>query len=265
MRLSITHTTRYEFDEAVSFGLQQLRKTPRSGNGQRVVDWQTHVTGGREEAQYQDHHNNLVQLLSFDRDVTELVVACEGVIEIEDKAGIIGVHRAAAPLWLYQWTTPLTQPGARLRALVRQIEEQTLLDQLYAAMRLIRAHVRYATDVTQTDWPVEKVLEEGRGVCQDHTHVFLAMARALGAPARYVSGYLRLDDRVDQVAMHAWAEAYVPDLGWVGFDVSNGISPDARYVRVAAGLDYGEAAPVTGTRQGGSGEALDVQIRVAEQ
>jgi len=265
MRLSVSHTTRYDFDEAVSFGLQQLRKTPRSGNGQTVVDWQTTVTGGREEARYQDHHNNLVQLISFERDVTELVVACEGVIEIEDKAGIVGAHRAAAPLWLYKRTTPLTQPGARLRALMRQIEEPTLLDQLYAAMRLVREAVQYKADVTQTDWAVEKVLEEGRGVCQDHAHVFLSIARALGAPARYVSGYLRLDDRIDQVAMHAWAEVHLPDLGWVGFDVSNGISPDARYVRVAAGLDYAEAAPVTGTRRGGSGEALDVQIRVAEQ
>ena len=87
----------------------------------------------------------------------------------------------------------------------------------------------------------------------------------MGFPARYVSGYLMLNDRVDQAAMHAWAEAHVDGLGWVGFDVSNSISPDVRYVRVATGLDYNDAAPVIGTRIGGSGEELDVQIEVAEQ
>ncbi len=81
----------------------------------------------------------------------------------------------------------------------------------------------------------------------------------------YVSGYLMLDDRIAQEAMHAWAEAYVDGLGWVGFDVSNGISPDTRYVRVATGLDYAEAAPVTGTRFGGTGENLTVSIEVAQQ
>jgi len=87
----------------------------------------------------------------------------------------------------------------------------------------------------------------------------------MGWPARYVSGYLMLDDRVEQEAMHAWAEAHVAGLGWVGFDVANAIAPDRRYVRVATGLDYSEAAPVTGMRIGGIGEVLTVQIGVAQQ
>ncbi len=108
-------------------------------------------------------------------------------------------------------------------------------------------------------------LEAGRGVCQDHTHIFLSCAREMGVPARYVSGYLMLDDVIAQQAMHAWAEAFVDGLGWVGFDVSNAISPDMRYVRVATGLDYSDAAPVSGTRTGGQGEMLEVRIDVAQQ
>jgi transglutaminase-like putative cysteine protease len=104
-----------------------------------------------------------------------------------------------------------------------------------------------------------------RGVCQDHSHIFVAAARAMGYPARYVSGYLMMNDRVHQDASHAWAEAHVEGVGWVGFDVSNGISPDARYVRVATGLDYREAAPVSGLRFGRGGEALSIDIQVQQQ
>ena len=108
-------------------------------------------------------------------------------------------------------------------------------------------------------------MSDGRGVCQDHAHIFIACARHLDYPARYVSGYLMMDDTTDQTAMHAWAEAYIEGLGWVGFDVSNGISPDARYVRVATGLDYSDASPITGMRIGGLSETLGVQIKVVQQ
>jgi transglutaminase-like putative cysteine protease len=106
-------------------------------------------------------------------------------------------------------------------------------------------------------------LRQGAGVCQDHAHIFISAARANGIPARYVSGYLMMDDRIDQEATHAWAEAHVEGLGWVGFDVSNGISPDPRYVRVATGSDYRDAAPITGITQGSAAaDVLTVGVAV---
>ena len=122
-----------------------------------------------------------------------------------------------------------------MRALIRQIEGDSDLDRLHDLSRLIGETVTYEVGASETEWGAEEVLEAGKGVCQDHAHVFIAAARAMGVPARYVSGYLMMDDRVAQEAMHAWAEAHVPGLGWVGFDVSNAISPDIRYVRVATG------------------------------
>jgi transglutaminase-like putative cysteine protease len=102
-----------------------------------------------------------------------------------------------------------------------------------------------------------------RGVCRDLTHIFIAAARCLGIPARYIAGYLQLaDGTVEQEAGHAWAEAFVPDLGWVGFDAANGVSPTDAYVRVAVGLDSLGAAPVRGTRYGAGGESLHVAIMV---
>lgn len=101
-------------------------------------------------------------------------------------------------------------------------------------------------------------------MCQDHAHIFIAAARHAGHPARYVSGYLMMDDRVDQDATHAWAEVWIGDLGWTGFDVSNGISPDMRYVRIASGLDYSQASPISGMTFGGSGESIDVNVQVQQ-
>ena len=108
------------------------------------------------------------------------------------------------------------------------------------------------------------MVEAGTGVCQDHAHVFVTAARLLGLPARYVSGYLFVEDGQED-ASHAWAEVAVEGLGWVGFDVANQISPDERYVRLAVGLDYREAAPISGVRRGAGGETLEVDVSVTDQ
>jgi transglutaminase-like putative cysteine protease len=131
-------------------------------------------------------------------------------------------------------------------------------------MHRIRAAISYETGVSHVGWTAEEALAAGHGVCQDMAHAFVAAARVLGVPARYVSGYLMMNDRVRQDATHAWAEAHVPDLGWVGFDPSNGISPDTRYVRVATGLDYAEAAPVAGLRTGEGAESMTVNVDVEQ-
>jgi transglutaminase-like putative cysteine protease len=104
----------------------------------------------------------------------------------------------------------------------------------------------------------------GHGVCQDFTHIFVAVSRAMAVPARYVSGHLFRRDGIEiQEAAHAWAEAWVDDLGWVAFDPTNGISTDDAYVRVACGLDYRDAAPMSGARSGGGSEALSVEVQVS--
>lgn len=265
MRLQIRHETRYRFASPVRYGLQQLRNTPKSSRQQSVLAWTTHVGGGAEELSFQDHNRNHVGLVRFERDTTELVIASNGVVELTDTGGVLGRHEGAAPLWYFLRETPLTRAGRQVKALARQIAEGNDLDRLHALSAAVRDGVAYQIGTSQGDWDAEQVLSEAAGVCQDHAHVFLAAARHMGIPARYVSGYLMLNDRVTQDAMHAWVEAHVAGLGWVGFDVSNAISPDTRYVRVATGLDYLEAAPVTGLRAGPGGETLSVEIEVAQQ
>lgn len=265
MRLKIHQSTQYSFDEAPSFGLQQVRMTPKTSHQQRVISWDITVVGGRKELSFEDHHHNVTELVSFDNSGTSLELLCEGEVELSDALGVVGRHRGPTPLWLYRKVTPRTEAGPGVRNLVQGVETGDLLDALHSLSARICDAVAYEVGASHPYWTAEDAIQAGTGVCQDHTHIFLACARRLGLPARYVSGYLMLDDRSSQEAMHAWAEAYVPDLGWVGFDVSNAISPDTRYVRVATGLDYSDAAPVSGTRIGGAGEQLDVQIDVAQQ
>lgn len=265
MKLAIRHTTRYRFAQPAAYGVQQVRKRPKSTSSQEVHSWALEVSGATLEATFQDHHRNTVDLLSFERGTTEIELVVRGEVSVTDTAGILGRHLGPAPLWLYERTTPLTRAGAGVRKLVAALPEGETLERLHALTRAVHAAIAYVPGASRPDWSAEDALAEGRGVCQDHAHAFIAAARLLGCPARYVSGYLMLQERIEQEAMHAWAEAHVEGLGWVGFDPANGISPDARYVRVATGLDYTEAAPVTGLRIGGAGELLDVEIAVAQQ
>jgi transglutaminase-like putative cysteine protease len=130
-------------------------------------------------------------------------------------------------------------------------------------MKRLNAEMTFDTEPTQAETTAAEAFAGRRGVCQDGTHIFIAAARHLGIPARYISGhFFRDDDVTAQDAGHAWAESYVDKLGWVGFDPTNGISPTEAHVRVAVGLDYLGAAPVRGTRYGGGGETLKVAVNV---
>lgn len=265
MRLRVRHETRYSFETPAQFGLQQVRKTPKSSPMQNLLSWDTQLIGGIHEVSFTDHHGNVVDLISFDSNAQDITLLSEGEVDIQSNDGVIGRHRGHCPLWLYQRASVLTHAGRGVKSLARSVKSDDTLAMMHALSAAIRDAVSYEIGASQADWTAETALTEGRGVCQDHTHVFLACARALGVPSRYVSGYLMLDNQITQDAMHAWAEAHIEGLGWVGFDISNGISPDARYVRVATGLDYTEAAPVIGTRVGGAHETLSVAIEVAQQ
>jgi len=265
LTLRVQHTTHYAFGEPVIHALQRLRLTPKATQGQRIIDWQMRFENAVAELQYDDQHFNHVTLISLAPGAREVTVTCEGLVETEDNNGVIGRHSGHLPLWSFLRQTPLTRPGTRLRALLREAQGaggEAPLDFLHSLSGLIRERVTYEAGRTHSATTAEEAVGQGAGVCQDHAHIFIGAARASGIPARYVSGYLLMDDRIEQEATHAWAEAHVDGLGWVGFDVSNGISPDPRYVRVATGSDYRDAAPVTGISIGASDQVLTVGVAV---
>ncbi len=268
MLLSISHVTEYNFSEPVNYALQQIRLTPKSRAGQSVIHWTTNVDGGDVQLTYDDHNNNHVQLVGVTPDTRRVEVHCQGQVETSDTAGIIGTHGGFAPLWLFQRTTELTKPGPNIRKLAREFEGQDTVTSMHDLSAAIISLVNYETDTTHSATSAEEAITLGSGVCQDHAHIFISICRTNNIPARYVSGYLKMNDQIDQSASHAWAEAHLPDIGWVGFDVSNGISPDERYVRVATGLDYTDVTPIRGVRFGphgaAPGESLIVSIKVEQ-
>jgi transglutaminase-like putative cysteine protease len=266
MLLKIKHRTHYRFEQPVPYGLQRLRLIPKENAAQSIVRWETNIEGGKVEADYTDYHNNHILLVSIDRGATEIVVGCDGEVKTNDTAGILGRHGGHVPLWYFLQSTRLTKASAEIQALAKSVEgkRDDPLTVLHSLSAHVRDAVRYETGHTDAATTAEMALNAGHGVCQDHAHIFISAARLLGFPARYVSGYLMLTDRTEQEASHAWAEAHVDGLGWVGFDVSNGISPDTRYVRVATGNDYGEAAPISGLSYGGGDQSMVVSLSVEQ-
>ncbi len=267
MQLFIRHTTHYRFDQPGAHGLQQLRLKPRSGPGQSVIDWNMTLGGAQVEVEYEDQNGNRTTLASAMPGTTEITITCAGLIETTDCSGVVGAHGGFMPLWLFRNQTALTEPGPRMRALAANLraEMPDRLDMLHHLSDAVLAAVRYEIGHTTAATPAEQALAAGHGVCQDQAHIFIGCARLLGIPARYASGYLMMNDRIDQEAGHGWAEAHVDGLGWVGFDVSNGICPDQRYVRVATGRDYRDAAPVTAISYGAGESMLKVSLAVEQQ
>lgn len=267
MRLAVRHSTSYRFAEPVGRGIQRLRLTPKETHGQRIIDWTMNLTGAHKELSYEDHNWNTVTLVTLEPGVSEVKIDCVGNVETTDQGGVFGAHSGHMPLWAFANQTALTKPGPKMRAILSgmDVSQDDTLGWLHALSEAICEAVEYETGRTDVDTSAEEAAVQGHGVCQDHAQIFIGLARSKGIPARYVSGYLMLDDRIDQEASHAWAEAHVEGLGWVGFDVSNGISPDSRYVRVATGRDYREAAPIAGVTFGVRAEHAAVEIAVEQQ
>jgi len=228
MRISIDHRTHYHFDQPVWQGVKRLRLSPRTCGVQTVLDWDINVEGGTVECSYEDHNQNHVALISLDAGNGEIAITCSGTVETRDAVGMSGPHTGFMPLWLLTNQTELTKPGPKLRALAGQfsLEGGNVIPVLHELMTAVGSAVAYEAGHTGADTSAEVALAAGKGVCQDHAHIFIGAARHLGLPARYVSGYLLMSDRVTQEAGHGWAEVHVAGLGWVGFDVSNDQCPD---------------------------------------
>lgn len=265
MQLSISHITEYAYSAPVDYALQKVRLRPLSMALQQVEGWKIDITGGKLEAQYVDHYANHVDLVSITPGAETLRLRASGSVQTSGHNGVLGQVYTRAPLWHFREPTLATAPGPAIRdmaAVVARSDET--LDGLHALSAAILAAAPYQIGVTHAGTTAEEALTGGLGVCQDHAQIFVAAAREAGLAARYVSGYLMMNDRVDQDATHAWAEAHIDGLGWVGFDISNSISPDARYVRIAIGRDARDASPIEGLRLGTADETLIVSLQVQQ-
>ncbi len=267
MRIKVLHETVYSYGFPARSALQLLRMTPRSFDGHFVRHWRVEIDTDARLDRDEDAYGNITHMVFIEGPVDSVRVTVEGEVDTSDTGGVVRGTVERLPLPLYKRESALTMTTPALRSLADDIgtpDQATHLAALHRLMTEINRNMVFMIGTTTIATTADEAFKARRGVCQDFAHVFVTVARALDIPARYVSGYYLRTDRADQDAGHAWAEAYIADLGWVGFDPANGVCTTDRYVRVATGADYLEAAPIRGARIGGADETLAVAVNVAQ-
>ena len=264
MLLKVDHVTTYSYDRPVRGLVQSHRLTPSRFDGQTTTEWTVAVTGGSRGAGFRDGAGDWVEGWTVKGPLAEIEVRVAGLVHTTDCAGVLRGHRELTPPDCYLRASHATWADAALTQLAKVAEgAKDALSAAHALSLAVSDAVAYRPGATHAKTTAAEALAQGEGVCQDHAHVLCTIARAAGLPARYVSGYLfATADGVPHEAAHAWAELYLPGLGWVGFDAANRCCPDDRYIRLGSGLDAQEAAPIRGTARSSATESLAVQVAV---
>lgn len=267
MRIRIRHRTVYAFDAPMRWITQSHRLTPTTCASQKVVDWSVTAEGATFGAGFIDGGGDEIRTMTIAGPVERVEVVVEGTVETADSAGVLRGHRETIAPLVYLVSTPATRPSPALVELKdKALEGADPSNALGMAHRLSEAvakAIAYGPGETTAQTTAAEALELGKGVCQDYAHALICVAHLAGLPARYAVGYLlSRDDGSPEDASHAWAEIHLPGLGWVGFDPTNDCCPDDRYVRLGAGRDAQDAAPIRGVSRGGAGEAIEVSVEV---
>jgi len=266
VRLLIHHRTGYRFSEPQKRLVQLLRVTPLSCYGQNVADWQIDVDCDARLKSGRDGFGNEATMLYVDGPIEAIDVTVRGEVLTENRAGMVAGAIEPLPPQLYLRPSALTRPDEPITDFATTIAatQDSALSTLHALMGALHERIAFDPSSAEIGRGAGQAFAEERGVCQDHAHAMIAAARVLGHPARYVSGHIWRPDAPDedQPATHAWAEVWLADYGWIAFDPANDHCPDDGYVRVAIGLDYRDAAPLSGARIGGGAERLTVAVRV---
>lgn len=280
MRYTVYHLTRFRYDAPVSESVMEVRMQPRTESVQRCLRFELATTPRARVFAYQDPEGNVVHHFDVPARHRELTIVAESVVEfVADIAIPAQCDRTAWTLLgekgirerFFEFIEPshYARPTEALTAFGREIGPsrdadplsllRRLTDQLYDAFE-------YAPQSTRVDSPIDEALAARRGVCQDFAHVMIALVRDLGIPCRYVSGYLFHDDqgaeRSVDGASHAWVEAWLPGLGWIGIDPTNRTMATTRHIRVAIGRDYHDVPPTRGAFKGNAHSELAVAVRV---
>lgn len=260
MRLHIRHETAYRYTAPQYYTIQQLRLTPRPDPHQRVVAWRIDAPGRLQRSV--DAYGNITHTMVVTVPHDAITVTVTGTVEIQSQAVPEPAGQTAISPLVFAVTTPLTQPDDAVRDFAaRHLARTERAQDFLALAEAICGSVSYESGITEVTSTAAQALKIGRGVCQDHAHLFIACCRAAGAPARYVSGYV--DPGGDApAASHAWADVWIDGTGWVSFDVTHRVLVTERYCRLAIGRDYLSAAPIRGVRTGSGEESMRVKVAV---
>jgi transglutaminase-like putative cysteine protease len=265
-RLEVVHSTRFRYSAPIAETIMEVRLRPIDGRGQRCLEFELDVSSKMRPGTYMDGYGNHVHYFNLVRNHQGLSVISRSVVET-------GGELEAEPgedlvLDFLRFRSPVNDiPGVRQLARRHAVDDpasgaavEKALDELTLA---ISREFDYDRSVTNVYSAVDDVLKLKAGVCQDFAHLFVAVARAMHIPARYVSGYIHgaRESGAREGASHAWAEAWVPGRGWVGYDATHPVRAGQNHVRVAVGRDYRDAAPTRGIYVGAAAGTMEVSVR----
>ena len=268
MRIRVNQNTVYRYDPPAAGLIKVLRLTPRNYEGQYVVSWRIDITPDARLAAHEDAFGNITHVFTADGPFNELTVEVGGQVETHNTDGIVRGTVERFPPSLFLRHTALTQVDPAIREFAEALRAKSggdVLGVLHALLDRLHSEMGHDIDPAQAATGAARSFALKHGVAQDLAHIFISAAHSLGIPARYVGGYFRRAEIADQPDPgHAWVEAHVPDLGWVGFDPANGLCPTDAHVRVAVGLDSLGAAPVRSTHDGAGVETAAFAIKVGQ-
>jgi transglutaminase-like putative cysteine protease len=270
MILEVQHETRLAYSLPVTESVTEVRMEPVSDADQSCRSFHLAVSPPATPARYQDGFGNRVHHFNLLGAHREVHILAASVVETHPRPRDLGASRATYPLALEQGELELldflpmrgpVRPTARLGPLLEALRPRPgtrVAELITGASRYIHEHFQYAPRVTLASSPVDDVLIQGKGVCQDFTHLMIALLRSFEVPARYVSGYIHRPDKESQ--SHAWCEAWLPEVGWFGIDPTNDQLVDERFVKVAVGRDFTDVPPNRGVYRGSAEETMRVRV-----
>ena len=282
MYYTIRHTTRFRYSAPISESITEVRFQPRSEGNQHCMDFHLHTSPRAQIMSYRGEFGNRVHHFDIPNSHTQLTITAESLVDVTAPPSLpdaldelawnaLDSLTATDDYWDTLMPSHFASPTDLLDELARELDVRRRGDPLTNLRELCGALYRtfgYALKTTHVDSPIDEALRLRKGVCQDFAHIMITLVRHyLHIPCRYVSGYLlhkeHGQERSSSDAMHAWVEAYLPDLGWVGFDPTNNTLSDERHVRVAVGRDYADVTPVHGVFRGKAKSEMVVTIRFA--
>ncbi len=275
----IRHATRFRYSSAISESVMELRMCPRTATHQRTLSFHASTNPRAQLFEYTDHLQNIVHHFNITRQHKQLFINVEAVVQQSPTLDLppsltlehwqkLDQMVQTSDYWEMLQPSYFAKPTDLLLALAQEFGLSRQQDPL-TTLRLLTSQVyhtfQYTPNATQVDSPIDDALRLRKGVCQDFSHVMISLCRWLGIPARYVSGYLfhrEQETRVANDATHAWVEALLPDLGWVGFDPTANRMAGVQHIRVALGRDYEDVPPTKGIFRGTAESELSVAVQV---
>lgn len=281
MYYTIRHITRFRYSAPISESIMEVRIQPRSEGNQHCLDFRLRTNPRSHIMTYRGEYGNRVHHFDIPNSHNALTITAEALVDLTAPPLLpeslnsrawdeLDALTATAEYWDSLMPSHFATPTPLLDELGRELDTRRRDDPLTVMRDLnsaINSAFEYTPNTTRVDSPIDEALRLRKGVCQDYAHITITLARQLGIPCRYVSGYLyqsvRSQDRSTGEATHAWVEAYLPGLGWVGFDPTNNTTTDERHIRVAIGRDYADVPPTRGVYRGKAESELAVSVRIA--